>query len=214
MIDPKDSLSLSRQAKALGTSRGCLYYSARPMHDADLKLMQRIDKLHLDYPFAGSRMLQGLLLGEGRLHISTLMKRMGVEAIYRRPNTSKQAPGRKIYPYLLKKLAVTRPIQVWAMDITYLPIAKGFVYLAAVVDWYSQRVYCFGAFLLPLIHISALRRSKRLWPSMASRKYSTPIKEVNSHRRHLSKCSRMLISLSQWTVKGLGGTMSLSSNFG
>lgn len=144
MIDPKHRLSLSRQAKALGISRGCLYYTARPTSDADLNLMRRIDKLHLDYPFAGSRMLQGLLLGEGhkvgRLHVSTLMKRMGIEAIYRRPNTSKPAPGHKIYPYLLRKLAVTRPNQVWAMDITYVPMAKGFVYLAAVVDWFSRRV--------------------------------------------------------------------------
>lgn len=116
MIDPKHKLSLSRQAKALGVSRGCLFYTARPTSDSDLKLMLRLDKLHLDYPFAGSRMLQGLLLGEGyevgRLHVSTLMKRMGIEAIYRRPNTSKPAPGHKIYPYLLRKLAVTRPNQV------------------------------------------------------------------------------------------------------
>ncbi len=144
MIDPKHKLSLSRQAKALGISRGCLYYTAKPTSDADLKLMRRIDQLHLDYPFAGSRMLQGLLLGEGhkvgRLHVSTLMKRMGIEAIYRRPNTSKPAPGHKIYPYLLRKLAVIRPNQAWAMDITYIPMAKGFVYLAAVVDWFSRRV--------------------------------------------------------------------------
>jgi putative transposase len=89
-------------------------------------------------------MLQGLLLGEGykvgRLHVATLMKRMGIEAIYRRPNTSKPAPGHKIYPYLLRKLPVTRPNQVWAMDITYIPMARGFVYLAAVVDWFSRRV--------------------------------------------------------------------------
>lgn len=144
MMDSKHKLSLSRQAKALGISRGCFYYTARPTPDVDLKLMQRIDKLHLDYPFAGSRMLQGLLLGEGykvgRLHVSTLMKRMGIEAIYRRPNTSKPAPGHKIYPYLLRKQAVTYPNQVWAMDITYIPMAKGFVYLAAVVDWFSRRV--------------------------------------------------------------------------
>ena len=144
MIDPKHKLSLSRQAKALGISRGCLYYTAKPTSDADLKLMRRIDQLHLDYPFAGSRMLQGLLLGEGhkvgRLHVSTLMKRMGIEAIYRRPNTSKPAPGHKIYPYLLRKPAVIRPNQAWAMDITYIPMAKGFVYLAAVVDWFSRRV--------------------------------------------------------------------------
>ena len=106
--------------------------------------MRRIDELHLDYPFAGSRMLKGLLVGEGyktgRLHVRTLMKRMGIEAIYRRPNTSKPAPGHKIYPYLLRNLSVIRPNQVWAMDITYIPMARGFVYLAVVVDWFTRRV--------------------------------------------------------------------------
>ena len=76
----------------------------------------------------------------GRLHVATLMKRMGIEALYRRPNTSKPAPGHKIYPYLLRNLAMTRPNQVWAMDITYIPMARGFVYLAAVVDWFSRKV--------------------------------------------------------------------------
>jgi putative transposase len=106
--------------------------------------MRRMDELHLEYPFAGSRMLRDLLLAEGftvgRLHVSTLMKRMGIEALYRKPNTSKPAPGHQIYPYLLRKLSVTRPNQVWAMDITYIPMARGFVYLAAVVDWFSRRV--------------------------------------------------------------------------
>jgi putative transposase len=106
--------------------------------------MRRIDELHLDYPFAGSRMLQGLLIAEGhkigRLHVSTLMKRMGVEAIYRRPNTSKPEPGHKIFPYLLRKLPVTQPNQVWAMDITYIPMARGFVYLAGIIDWFSRKV--------------------------------------------------------------------------
>jgi putative transposase len=144
MIDRNHDLSISRQAKALGISRGSVYYSPRPVSRADLAVMRRIDELHLDYPFAGSRMLQGLLLGEGykvgRLHVRTLMKRMGVEAIYRRPSTSKPAPGHKIYPYLLRKLPVTRPNQVWAMDITYIPMARGFVYLAAVIDWFTRRV--------------------------------------------------------------------------
>ena len=144
MIDRTHKLSITRQSEALGISRGSVYYSLRPVSEADLALMRRIDELHLDYPFAGSRMLQGLLLGEGykvgRRHIATLMKRMGIEAIYRRPNTSKPAPGHKIYPYLLRKLAVTRPNQVWAMDITYIPMARGFVYLTAVVDWFSRRV--------------------------------------------------------------------------
>ena len=106
--------------------------------------MRRVDELHMDYPFAGSRMLKGLLRQEGfeagRSSVSTLMKRMGIEAIYRRPNTSKPAPGHKIYPYLLRNLAVIRPNQVWAMDITYVPMARGFVYLAAVIDWFSRKV--------------------------------------------------------------------------
>ncbi|MGV1832921.1 IS3 family transposase [Agrobacterium vitis] len=144
MIDHEHKLSIARQAKLLGFSRGSVYYLPRPVPDCDLALMRRIDELHLDYPFAGSRMLQGLLRGEGletgRLHVATLMKKMGIEAIYRRPNTSKPAPGHKIYPYLLRKLAVTRPNQVWAMDITYIPMARGFVYLCAVVDWFSRRV--------------------------------------------------------------------------
>lgn len=144
MIDRKHKLSLVRQAKALGVSRGSIYYVPRPVSDADLTLMRRIDELHLDYPFAGSRMLQGLLLGEGyrvgRRKVRTLMKRMGIEAIYRRPNTSKPEPGHKIYPYLLRKLPITRPNQVWAMDITYVPMARGYVYLAAVVDWYTRKV--------------------------------------------------------------------------
>ncbi len=144
MIDRKHKLSITRQARVLKISRGSVYYQPRPVSDADLALMRRIDELHLEYPFAGSRMLKGLLVGEeyktGRLHVRTLMKRMGIEAIYRRPNTSKPAPGHKIYPYLLRKLQVTRPNQVWAMDITYIPMARGFVYLAAVVDWFTRRV--------------------------------------------------------------------------
>ena len=144
MIDRNHKLSITRQASVLGISRGSVYYVPRPVSDADLALMRRIDELHLEYPFAGSRMLQGLLLGEGytigRLKVRNLMKRMGIEAIYRRPNTSKPAPGHKVYPYLLRKLPVTRPNQVWAMDITYIPMARGFVYLAAVVDWFSRRV--------------------------------------------------------------------------
>ena len=106
--------------------------------------MRRIDELHLEHPFAGSRMLRDMLKAEGRevgrRHASTLMKKMGVEAIYRRPNTSKPAPGHEDYPYLLRNLAVTRPNQVWAADITYVPMARGFVYLVAIVDWFSRCV--------------------------------------------------------------------------
>ena len=132
------------QAKALNISRGSVYYLPRPVSATDLVVMRRIDELHLNYPFAGSRMLRDLLNAEGikigRRHVATLMKRMGIEALYRRPNTSKPEPGHKIYPYLLRSLAVTQPNQVWAMDITYIPMARGFVYLAAVIDWFSRRV--------------------------------------------------------------------------
>lgn len=144
MIDRHHDLPIARQAKALNISRGSVYYQPRPVSAEDLALMRRIDQLHLDYPFAGSRMLRDMLGREGipvgRRHVGTLMKRMGMEAIYRRPNTSKPAPGNKIYPYLLRGLKVNRPDQVWAMDITYIPMARGFVYLCAVVDWFSRRV--------------------------------------------------------------------------
>ena len=144
MIDPEHDLPIQKQAEALEISRSTVYYEPRPISDDDLWLMRRIDELHLNYPFAGSRMLRGLLwqqgLEVGRRHIKTLMRKMGIEAIYRKPNTSKPAPGHRIYPYLLRNLVVSRPNQVWAMDITYIPKAHGFVYLAAVVDWFSRRV--------------------------------------------------------------------------
>ena len=144
MIDRSHALPVTRQARELGISRGSVYYLPRPTSAADLAIMRRIDALHMDFPFAGSRMLRDLLAAEGikvgRLHVSTLMKKMAIEAIYRRPNTSKPAPGHKSYPYLLRKLAVTRPNHVWATDITYIPMSRGFVYLIAIVDWFSRRV--------------------------------------------------------------------------
>jgi len=144
MIDRSHELPLTRQAQVLKLSRSSLYYRPEPVSPADLAIMRRMDELHLDYPFAGSRMLRDLLRGEGvqigRAHVITLMKRMRIEAIYRRPNTSKPAPGHKIYPYLLRGLTVDRPDQVWAMDISYIPMKRGFVYLAAVIDWHTRRV--------------------------------------------------------------------------
>ena len=144
MIDRSQALPVGRQARALGLSRGSIYYLPRPTSEADLAVIRRIDELHMNYPFAGSRMLRDLLGKEaikiGRLHVATLMKKMAIEAIYRRPNTSKRAAGHKIYPYLLRKLAVIRPNQVWATDITYIPMAHGFVYLIAIVDWFSRRI--------------------------------------------------------------------------
>jgi putative transposase len=144
MIDRSHALPIKQQARELGISRGSVYYLSRPTSPTELAIMRRLDQLHMDFPFAGSRMLRDLLAAEGikvgRLHVSTLMKKMGLAAIYRRPNTSKPEPGHKIYPYLLRKLAVTRPNQVWATGITYIPMARGFVYLIAIVDWFSRRV--------------------------------------------------------------------------
>ena len=144
MIERDHALPITRQASLLGMSRGSVYYLPRPTSAADLALMRRIDELHLEYPFMGARMLRRQLQREGvavgRRHIATLMQRMGIEALAPQPGTSKRAPGHKIYPYLLRKLAVLRSNQVWALDTTYIPMARGFVYLTAVVDVASRRV--------------------------------------------------------------------------
>jgi putative transposase len=144
MIDRRHGLQLGRQAELLKLSRSSIYYQPRPVPPAELAIMRQIDELHLNYPFAGSRMLRDMLLADGvvigREKVITLMRRIGVEAIYRRPNTSKPAAGHKIYPYLLHGLKIDRPNQVWATDITYIAMARGFVYLAAVVDWFTRRV--------------------------------------------------------------------------
>ena len=144
MIDREHDLSITQQAEALNISRGSVYYLPRPVSANDLEVMRRLDRLHLQFPFAGSRMLRGLLAAEGckigRRHVKTLMRRMGIEALYRRPRTTKPEPGHKIYPYLLRDLEITRPNQVWAMDITYIPMARGFIYLAVVLDWFSRRI--------------------------------------------------------------------------
>lgn len=144
MIDRKHTLPIARQAELLGISRGAVYYLPQPVSAADLRLMRRIDELHLEHPFLGARLLRDVLNREGfavgRKHVATLMRRMGIELLYRKPNTSKKHPGHAVYPYLLRGLAVERANHVWAMDITYIPMAQGFVYLCAVVDWASRRV--------------------------------------------------------------------------
>ena len=144
MIDREHDLPIGRQAQLLGMSRGSVYYLPRPVSDADLSLMSRIDELHLEHPFMGARMLRDQLGRQGfhvgRRHVATLMRRMGIEALAPQPGTSKRAPGHKIYPYLLRKLAITRANQVWALDTTYIQMARGFVYLTAVVDVNSRKV--------------------------------------------------------------------------
>lgn len=144
MIDRKHEIPLSAQAKLLGISRGTSYYLPRPVSDDNLDLMRRVDELHLQNPFMGGRMLRDQLAREdvpvGRRYLRTLMLRMGIEALAPQPGTSKATPGNKIYPYLLRKLPIIRANQVWALDTTYIPMVKGFVYLTAVVDVASRRV--------------------------------------------------------------------------
>ena len=144
MIDPTHALPLTRQAELAGISRGSVYYHPEPVCEAEQMLMRRIDAIHLERPFAGSRMLRDLLGREGvevgRRHVATLMRRMGIEALYRKPNTSKKHPGHTILPYLLRGLKIERANHVWATDITYIPMACGWVYLCAIVDWACRRV--------------------------------------------------------------------------
>ena len=144
MIDRTHALPVVRQCRILELARCTAYYAPQPTSPEDLALMRRIDELHLESPFAGSRMLRDLLrrAGQhiGRKHVGTLMKKMGIEALYRKPNTSRRHPAHPVYPYLLRNLAIERPNQVWATDITYIPMRRGFVYLVAVMDWHSRRV--------------------------------------------------------------------------
>jgi putative transposase len=144
MIDREHELPIKRQAQLLSISRGSVYYHPEPISAADLALMRRIDALHLEHPYSGSRMLRDMLRREGfdvgRRHVATLMRRMGIEALYRKPNTSRKHPKHPVYPYLLRGMNIERANQVWAMDITYIPLARGFVYLAAVLDWHSRKV--------------------------------------------------------------------------
>jgi putative transposase len=144
MINRSDKLPVVQQCALLGLSRSSVYYTPQPVSESDLALMRRIDEPHLHHPFAGARMLRDLLgqdgLKVGRRHVSTLMKKMGIEALYRRPNTSRKPPRNPGFPYLLRGLEITEANHVWAMDISYIPMRKGFVYLAAVLDWATRGV--------------------------------------------------------------------------
>ena len=172
MIDRDDRLSVTRQAQLLGISRGSVYYLPRPVSDSDLALMRRLDELHLEHPFMGARMLRDQLARQGihagRRHIGTLMQRMGITALAPQPGTSKRAPGHKIYPYLLRKVAVTRANQVWALDTTYIPMARGFVYLTAVLDVASRRVLAHRV----AITLEAIHAKEVIEQALA--KYGTP----------------------------------------
>jgi len=144
MIDKTHALPVAAQCRLLGISRGCVYYRPVAVSAADLALMRRLDELHLEHPCFGSRRLAVVVKRDGfdagRQHVRTLMRRMGIEAIYRKPRTSIPNQAHRIYPYLLKDVAIERPNQAWAADITYIPMARGFGYLVAIIDLYSRKV--------------------------------------------------------------------------
>jgi putative transposase len=144
MIDRTHKLSICRQAELLNISRGTVYYLSKPVSQKDLALMNAIDKLHLDFPFMGARQLRRELIKQdhavGRLHVRSLMLKMGISALAPQPGSSQRNPQHKIFPYLLRKLVINRSNQVWALDTTYIRMARGFVYLTAVVDVYSRRI--------------------------------------------------------------------------
>jgi putative transposase len=145
MLDRGSSdLSIRRQCKLLSISRSGVYRAEPPANDNDLTLMRRIDELFLAYPFLGSRRMAAMLSADGvrvnRKPVQRLMRKMGIAALGPKPRTTKPAPGHKIFPYLLRNMAIGRPNQVWAADITYLPIGRGFLYLVAIMDWASRAV--------------------------------------------------------------------------
>ena len=146
MIKPEHDLPVVRQCELLSLARSTAYYRPEPTSEADLMLMRRIDELHLKWPFLGARRLRDQLKTEGfeagRKHVGTLMRKMGISALYRKPRTSIPGTGstHRVYPYLLKNLVIERPNQVWATDISYIPMARGFMYLVAIMDWASRRV--------------------------------------------------------------------------
>jgi putative transposase len=144
MITRQHPLPVVRQCQLLALPRSTVYYTPQPVPAATLALMRGIDELHLEYPFAGSRLLRDLLrlrnVLVGRKHVATLMRRMGIAALYRHPRTTQPHPGHQVFPYLLRDLAITVPNQVWAMDLTYIPMRHGFLYLVAVLDWATRRV--------------------------------------------------------------------------
>jgi putative transposase len=217
MIDRNHDLPVKRQAELVGISRGSVYYRPTPVSAADLALMRVIDELHLEYPFAGARMLRDMLRARGfevgRKHVATLMRRMGIEALYRRPNTSKPHPEHRIYPYLLRGLAIERANQVWAMDLTYIPMARGFVYLAAILDWHSRKVLAWDV-SISMEADFCVRCSMPHWRDMAGLRSSTPTRAPSSRARRSPSGSRARASPSAWTAVAAGQTTCSSSACG
>ena len=215
--DGDTALSIMRQCELLGLSRSSLYYRPQPIADADLRLMRRMDEMHLTHPFLGARRLARLLQREGvdvgRRHVGTLMVLMGIEAIYRKKRTSLPAKGHRIYPYLLREVVIERPNQVWATDVTYLPMAQGFAYLVAILDLYSRKVLAFrvSTTLAADFCIEALGEALRRHgaPEIFNTDQGSQFPTQTSPR-----CWPPGACASAWTARGAGSTMCSSSGCG
>src|SRR5438270_499587 len=174
LIDRQDGgLSIRRQCRLLSLARSGIYRPTAPVNNNDLLVMRRLDELFTLWPFLGSRRMAIMLKEEGfainRKRVQRLMRKMGIAALGPKPGTTKPEPGHKIFPYLLRNLAIARPNHVWAADITYIPIGRGFLYLVAIMDWASRAVLAFrlsntdGGMAPRLDRNRSRRRSKRLW---------------------------------------------------
>ncbi|AGR69064.1 integrase core domain protein [Burkholderia pseudomallei MSHR303] len=217
MIDRKYALPISQQARLVGVARSSVYYRPQPVSEADQLLMRRIDELHMEFPFAGARMLARLLRREGhevgRRRVRTLMKRMGVEALYCKPNTSRRNAQHKIWPYLLRGMKIDRANQAWALDTTYIPMARGFVYLTAVVDWSSRKVLAHRvAITLEAVHaVEALEEAFARYgrPDIVNTDQAVSSRPTRSPRRYSVGASGC-----RWTAREAGATTYSSNGSG
>jgi putative transposase len=217
MIDQTHTLPVAAQCRLLEVSRGCVYYRPAPIAQADLRLMRRIDELHLEFPFFGSRRLLVKLREDGfevgRRHLVTLMRRMGLEALYRKPRTSLGNRQHKVYPYLLREVVIARPNQVWAADITYIPMAKGFGYLVAIIDVFSRKelAHRLSNTMTTDFCVEALEEALARFGAPRS---STPIRARSSPMPTSPTSSKNTPSPSAWTARAAGSTTCSSSGCG
>ena len=216
MINRSHPLPLTHQARLLDVSRSSLYYEPVGTSDGDLSLMAAIDEIHLALPFYGIRRLRDELVARGfavgRDHVANLMCRMGIVPLWPRKKLSAPAPGHKIYPYLLRNLKIVRAGQVWSMDITYLPMARGFCYLTAVMDWTSRRVLAFRVSntLDASFCIEALQEALERFPAPLMR----ASKALSLPPRASPACFSPTASRSAWTAAAAGWTTSSSRGCG
>ena len=217
MIAPEAGLSVSRQCALLGIARSSFYYRPRPERAEELELLKRLDRIFTDHPVYGSRRLQVALLREGisvgRRRVRRLMKKLGLWAVRPKRNTSKRHPEHKVYPYLLRGKTIDQPNQVWAADVTYIPMQQGFLYLVAIIDWATRRVLSWrlSNTLTAGFCVEALSEAS---PGSASPASSIPIRARNSPATNSPRCCGITGSRSAWMDAGAATTTSLSSACG